>query len=322
MKKLLKILASFVVLLVLVGAGGYTWAKAKSAEVLARLIESHTVDFPIPFPLDSAEIAEAGFTPEEADSAAMARAVERGRHLVESRYACTGCHGENLGGGVMVDSPVLGRMFGPNLTTGQGGRTAAFTPADWDRMVRHGIRPDGKPSPMPAQDFKYMPDQDLSDVVAYIRSLPPVDGEVPPVSLGPLGTVLVATGAFTLSSDLIAVHDRPHDVRPPAVAVSAEFGRHLATVCMGCHGDDLAGGKQPGGDPAWPPAGNLTSHADGAGSWTLEQFMAFLREGTRPDGTRVGPPMDEMIGFMRNMTDTEVEALWTYLRSTPPIPGN
>lgn len=322
MKKLLKVLLSLVVLLVLLGTGGFLWAGGKADDVLARNFDVHNVDFPIPFPLDSAEIAEAGLTPEQADSAALARAVERGRHAVESRYACSGCHGPDFGGGVMVDSKVLATLYGPNLTTGQGSRTVAYTAADWDRIVRHGVLPNGTPSAMPAQDFKYIPDQDLSDIVAYIRSLPPVDRETPPRALGPLGTVLIATGQLPLSPDLIGAHDQAHDVRPPAEEVSAEFGRHMAVVCMGCHGDDLAGGKQPGGDPAWPAAGNLTSHPDGAGSWTLEQFRAFMREGVRPDGTRAGPPMAEMVAYTNRMTDTEVEALWTYLRSIPQVEGN
>lgn len=322
MKKLLKILVSFVLVVALVGAGGFTWAKAKSAEVLGRTIESHTVDFPVPFPLDSGEVAEAGLSAEEAEALALERALERGRHLVASRYACTECHGADFGGGVMVDSPVLGRLLGPNITAGPGGRTAAYTAADWDKIVRHGIRPGGSPSAMPAQDFQLMSDQELSDVVAYIRSMPPVDATVPPVSLGPLGTVLVATGALPLSVDIIGVHDRAHIARPPAAEVSVEFGRHMATVCSGCHGEAMAGGKVVGGDPAWPPAANLTPHADGVGEWSYSQFVTAMREGVRPDGGHLRAPMDGVVTFTRRMTDTELEALWAYLRSTPPIPGN
>lgn len=322
MKKLLKILMSLVVVVVLLGAGGFTWAKAKSAEVLGRTIESHTVDFPVPFPLDSVEVAEAGLSAEEAEALALERALERGRHLVASRYACTECHGADFGGGVMVDSPVLGRLLGPNITTGPGGKTAAYTTADWDRIVRHGIRPDGSPSAMPSQDFHLMSDQELSDVVAYIRSMPPVDATVPPVSLGPLGTVLVATGALPLSVDIIGVHDRAHIARPPAAEVSVEFGRHMATVCSGCHGEALAGGKVVGGDPAWPPAGNLTPHADGVGEWSYSEFVTAMREGVLPDGRHLQPPMEGVVTFTRSMTDTELEALWTYLHTLTPVPGN
>jgi mono/diheme cytochrome c family protein len=318
MKTLLKIVAGVAFLLVLVGGAGFVWAKGKSAEILGRTIESHSVDFPVPFPLDSAEIAAAGLTPEEASAVALERALERGRHLVESRYVCVECHGQDFGGGVMVDDPMLGTLLGPNITAGNGGKTASYTATDWDRIVRHGLRPDGSPAAMPSEDFHQMSDRDLSDVIAYIRSKPPVDATVPPVSLGPLGTVLVATGALPLSVDQITDHTGPHPTLPPEPAVSVEFGAHVAAVCTGCHKADLSGGKIPGGDPSWPPASNLTPL--GLGGWTLEQFVATMRDGRRPDGRALLPPMDMVTTYTRNMTDTELEAMWSYLRSLPAAP--
>lgn len=75
MKTLLKIVLVLAILLVLVAGGGSTWAKGRGGSILARTIETHVVDFPIPFPLDSAEIAEPSLTPDEADSLARRRAV-------------------------------------------------------------------------------------------------------------------------------------------------------------------------------------------------------------------------------------------------------
>ena len=54
-----------------------------------------------------------------------------------------------------------------------------------------------------------MSDQELSDIVTYIRSVPPVDNEVPGVALGPLGKVLVATGQLPLAVERIREHQRP-----------------------------------------------------------------------------------------------------------------
>lgn len=317
MKKVLKIVVSFVLVVVLLGTGGFVWAKEKSAAVLGRTIETHTSDFPVPFPLDSAEIADSGLTPEAASDLALERAVERGRHLVESRYSCTECHGQDFGGGVMVDDPMLGRLLGPNITAGRGGKTAEYAPADWDRIVRHGIKPDGRPGAMPSQDFAGMSDRELSDIVAYIRSRPTVDAMVPPVTLGPLGTVLVATGKLPLSADLIGDHVSRHAVVPPVAEASVEFGRHLAAVCAGCHQADFSGGKVPGGDPSWPPAANLTPASDGLGGWSYEQFVEAMREGRRIDGSALRAPMDMVAGYTRKMTDTELEALWMYLRALP-----
>jgi mono/diheme cytochrome c family protein len=157
-------------------------------------------------------------------------------------------------------------------------------------------------------------------MLAYIGTLPNVDNEVAAVRLGPLGRVLMALGEIRLAVDEIPSHDAPHPERPPAAVASAEFGQHLAGVCVGCHQANLAGGPIPGGDPSWPPAGNLTRHSDGLAAWSYEDFARAMREARRPDGTELLPPMGPMVNYTRNMSDTELEALWMYLRSVPATP--
>jgi mono/diheme cytochrome c family protein len=210
-------------------------------------------------------------------------------------------------------------LLGPNITAGTGGRTATFVAADWDRIVRHGVRQDGRPAAMPSEDFQRMTDQELSDVVTYIRSRPTVDSTVPPPTFGPLGKMLVATGAFKLSADVIGVHDAAHAVLPPETEATADFGRHLAGVCMGCHQADLGGGKIVGGDPSWGPAANLTPHETGLGSWTFEDFARAMREGTRPDGAPIKAPMTMVLPYVQKMTEVELQALWMYLQSVAPV---
>jgi mono/diheme cytochrome c family protein len=314
----MKILGSIFLVLVLLGVGSFVWASGKANDLLSRTIDVHTVDFPVPYPVDPEEVAELGLSPEQADSAAFARARQRGQHLLTSRYACTECHGEDFGGGLMVDDGMIGTILGPNITSGSGGRVASYTPADWDRIVRHGVLPDGRPAAMPSQDFERMSDQELSDLIVVIRSAPPVDAEVASPSLGPLGTFLVATGGIPLSADLLDDHLGAHDVSPPLAEANAEFGAHLASVCTGCHGPDLSGGNVPGGDPSWPPATNLTPLVGGLGDWTYEQFASVMREGERADGSPLLQPMAGVIAFTANMTETEMRALWAYLRSIPP----
>jgi mono/diheme cytochrome c family protein len=247
--------------------------------------------------------------------------MERGRHLLGSRYACLECHGANLGGGVMVDDPMIGTLLGPNITAGRGSRTLNYTAADWDRAVRHGVKSDGTPAAMPAEEFQRMSDQELSDIVAYIRSLPPVDTTVPTPSLGPLGTVLVALGELPLAADVIADHHGAHADVPPEATVSVEFGQHLAATCAGCHRGNFTGGPVPGGDPSWPPAANLTPHSDGLAGWTYDQFASTLRAGTRPDGTALREPMTLVMPFAQRMRDVELQAIWLYLQSLPPKPS-
>lgn len=320
MKLFLRGVAVIATGIIVLGAGTYVWASSTSSRSLARVLDAHVWDVPIPFPIPDPEIALLGLTPSEAEAEAHSRAIERGRHLVEARYACAECHGSDFGGGVMVDAFPIGRLLGPNLTSGRGGVTSSYTTTDWDRIVRHGIRPDGRPAVMPSEDFLLMSDQELSDIIVYIQALDPVDNEVPPVRLGPLGKLLVARGEIILSADLIEGHQAPHSALPPPAEVSFAFGQHLAGVCTGCHAMDLAGGKIAGGDPSWLPAANLTPHPDGLAGWSYVDFRRAMLDGRRPDGSEVREPMSLITPFARNMTEVELEAIWTYLQSLPPRP--
>jgi len=316
-RRALKIVGVLLVVLLLLGLAFYAWASWAASRKLARTYTVHTVDFPIPFPAGAEEVARRKLTPAGADSLARDQAIARGKHLIESRYPCTGCHGANFGGGTMIDAPPIGRILGPNLTTGPGGRTAGFQAADWDRIVRHGVKPGGLPALMPSVDFRRMSDQELSDIVVYLRSQPPVNHVVPGPTLGPVGKMLIATGKFRLSADIIAASPDPHRATPPETAEAVEFGEHLAATCKGCHGETLGGGSIVGGDPSWPPAANLTPDATGLEGWTFAQFSTVLREGKRPDGRTLRAPMSDVVGYTRHLSDVELAALWKYLRSVP-----
>src|SRR5262245_9163698 len=94
----------------------------------------------------------------------------------------------------------------------------------------------------------------------------------------------------------------------PAMSVAQaetplERGTYLVNTvgqCANCHtprdgalaGAELAGGRKFGGDQYDAYSRNLTPDPEtGLGKWTDEQVIAALREGRRPDGTYVGPPM-------------------------------
>jgi mono/diheme cytochrome c family protein len=241
------------------------------------------------------------------DSASIAR----GERLATVRM-CSGCHGPGLAGHVEIDNPIVGRMAGPNLT--RGGRGAALADLDWERAVRHGVRRDGTPLLiMPAHEQTVMSDEDLGAIVAYARSLAPVRVSPPPSRLGPVARLLMLSGKSTLLPAERIDHARPHraHVEPEP---TAQYGAYLAPLCTGCHGDGFAGGKIPGGPPTWKPAANLTPA--GIGHYTEADFLRALREGVRPGGTRLDPQMP--VRNTRRMTDTELRAIYAYLRTLPP----
>ncbi len=331
LKKLMKVLLALVALLVLSGGGSLMWANSAAAARLSATYETHRVDFPIPFLLTEGEIealrAEkmkglAADVPSDGDvlagvdltAIARERAIARGKHLVEARYACIECHGNDYGGGTMIDAPPIGHLFGVNLTSGKGGQVANFTASDWDRIVRHGVRPNGQPSPMPSVDFASMSDQELSDIVTFIQSRPPVDREMPRAKLGPLGAFLVATKEIVLTAENLD-HQKHHLKTPPLENDVLGFGQHLVQVCTGCHRTDLSGGPIAGGDPSWAPAANLTPH--GLSGWTYDDFVKALKEAKSKDGRALRSPMSAMTTYAANISESEMKAMWAYLQTVP-----
>ena len=240
---------------------------------------------------------------------------KHGAHLVTAIVRCTTCHAANGGGLLLFQNFALGTFYSANLTRGPGG-SGEFSDADWVRALRFGGAPDGRPLIiMPSRDFAELSHGDLADIVAYLRSLPPVSNSVPAPHLGPVAEAAVAFGVFHPDADDIR-KDAPTPSNVPP-AVSAAYGRYLVRVaaCMGCHGAHLSGGTSPGGAIAQ----NLTPSGD-VGHWTLEQFTQTLRTGRRPNGTTLSKQMPwPEIG---QMTDGELHAIYLLLKSTPPRPSN
>ena len=88
-------------------------------------------------------------TPALVDAAA---ARERGAYLYASR-GCVDCHGADGAGRVFVDNGSL-RIKGPAIHTGPGSVTLQYKPEDWDRVLRHGVKPNGRPAMiMPSEDY-------------------------------------------------------------------------------------------------------------------------------------------------------------------------
>jgi cytochrome c553 len=295
MVRFFKTILFFLGTLALLLAIGATWVHFASR---ARLDRSYSVT-PRPVALAS-------------DPAALAR----GQHLAQTR-GCNECHGKDFAGNKVIEDGAMGRVHGSNLTRGTGGRVATWTDTDWVRAIRHGVAPDGRALfLMPADEYQFLSDDDLGALIAYLKSVPAVDRENVRIELGPVARVLVALGKIKLAASII---DHPN-VKPVAVAsgVTPEYGRYVAATCMGCHGPNFSGGKIEVGPPNWPEASNLTSHASGnVAKWTEADFLQALRAGKRPDGTEINPIMPRVFG---QMDDTELKAIWAYLRTVPAVP--
>lgn len=247
---------------------------------------------------------------------ADAAAVERGRYLFASR-GCVDCHGAQGNGRVFLDDGKGMRIAGPNISPGPGGVVAGYAPEDWVRAIRHGVARGGRPlMVMPSEDYNRLTDEDLASLVAYIRQLAPVQGGAAVVEL-PLP--VRAFYGFGLMHDAAAKIDHAlPPAQPVADGVNVAHGAYVANMCLGCHGARLAGGKIPGGPPDWPAAAKLTPGADSAMPRypDADAFTRMFKTGNRPDGT----PIKVMpFGSLGQMNDTDVRALFLYLKSLPPL---
>jgi cytochrome c553 len=253
-------------------------------------------------------------THETVDVPAGAEAVARGKHVVEAMGHCNGCHGADFGGTVMLDSFAIGKLVAPNLTTGRGGRGAALRTEDWVRALRHGLSRDGHPlKVMPSEAFQHLSREDLGAIIAYMRTVAPVDKDLGATHIGPLGRALFVFGVLPLLSYEAIDHEAAARFSPP-VGPTAEYGRYLAGAsgCLACHGAELQGGKSPApGFPAPPRLARL-----GELGWGEADFVRALRTGTRPDGRVLGDSMPwRAIG---QMNDTEIAALWRFINDGAP----
>ncbi len=242
-------------------------------------------------------------------------AIERGRHLAEVVTTCTQCHGPDYSGLEMADDFLLGRLWASNLTPGRGG-IADRSDADLVRSIRHGIKPDGRPVlMMPSQYLYHLSDEDLGAVIAFLRSLPPVDREHPGLRLGPVTVLAIASGRVP---DLIPANvlaEEPPRMEQPPVAATPGYGEYLVETsgCKVCHHDNLSGGRHPLALPEEPPPPDLRSSSRAA-AWSEDDFLLVLRSGVTPEGDRLDPRWMPWPAIGR-MSDTELRAIHRYLRT-------
>lgn len=245
--------------------------------------------------------------------------IARGKYLYSSR-GCGECHGADGAGHIVINAPNGLYVKSPNITSGSGSVVKGYTESDWVRTVRHGVGSNKHALfIMPSRDYNQLTDADLAAVVAYVRSLPPMTGEGAVIRLPLMLKSFYGAGAIKDDAETID-HSLPPAKSVPE-AVTPEHGAYVANMCQGCHGSGLSGGKIPGSPPEWPPAANLTPGKDSVMSRydSADKFSAMLRTGKRPDGSQVSAVMP--FATLRNLNDTDVGALYAYLKTVPPRPA-
>lgn len=247
------------------------------------------------------EVTESLLTTVPSDSASLAY----GEHLAKI-HGCASCHVDSFEGRVFVDAPPF-LITAPNLTSGKGGIGQSYGIQDWDRAIRYGVKPDGRAALiMPSKTLHNLSDTDTAMLIAYLRSIPPVDNELPEMELRPLGKILTAAGQFDVASEVHLTAER--EPAPPA-GISVEYGKYLSSMtCIYCHGDNMEGGVALGPDAPIPPS------LIPSGKWEYEMFEKAMRTGITPAGNEMDQEAMPWNAF-KHMTDEELQAIHLYLQS-------
>ena len=258
----------------------------------------------------------------------------RGRAVFAAAAGC-GCHTESAGqvgaGGHAIATP-FGTFYGTNITPDAETGIGAWSDAEIDAAIRTGIvKGQGAEAPvMPYYRYAGMTDGDVADLIAYLRSLPPIRRPNTPHAVRLPFARLAFRGWRLLFG--APMQDRTRG-RGDAVARGRYLVDHVS-ICGDCHTPRnllgapdqplyLAGAAHgPGGEPV----PNITPHhATGLGDWTTEDITTLLESAMKPDFDNVQGLMAEVIegrggglGF-KLMPAADREAIAAYLRTVPPV---
>lgn len=244
--------------------------------------------------------------------------LARGEHLAHTVMPCadSGCHGNDLAGGRTEEMGPLGTLVAPNITA--AGLGAAYSDAELARLMLHGVKKDGRGIRfMPSHESNWLPDQDIAAIISYVRALPPKDKPSQSTRIGVLGKVLDQMDKVPI--DIARRIDHGHIVKAPSPTPDAAYGKYLARLCSGCHGEGLSGGPIPGAPPDMPVPLNLTPDPTGLAGFSLDDFKQVLKTGKRKqDGRKLAPMMP--VESFGQFDDVEMQALFSYLQSLPAKP--
>jgi len=257
----------------------------------------------------------------------------RGEYLVEGIVGCGNCHngrddegnfveGMEYAGNFVIEEALF-IAYAPNITPDPETGIGEWTDAEIERAIREGISRDGRVMgpPMAFPYYREISSNDMDAIIAYLRSVPAVRNEVP------LSTVRPPLPPPSWGPPV----EEP--IPDPPRGNTVEYGRYVAHAlghCTQCHTPLVEGvedfsrtgaGMNPFPAPfgyEWTAiAANITSHpTEGLGAWTDDEIKRAIVYGISQDGRELLPFMG--FSFYERISDEDLEAIVTYLRSLPP----
>lgn len=246
---------------------------------------------------------------------------------------CSSCHATpnqedrtRLGGGFALKSP-FGTFYAPNISPDPNDGIGKWSEADFVTAMVKGTSPGGQhyyPA-FPYTSYQRMRYDDLRDLLAHLKTLPPVQGKVREHDLPFPFNIRRTLGGWKF----LFLDGEPFK---PDAGKDAAWNRGAYLVngpghCAECHSprnplggivssQRFAGGPDPEGEGFVP---NITQK--GLSSWSQEQIAKLLETGDTPDGDSVGGNMGKVVGNTRQLSAQDRDAMATYIKSLPPVEG-
>lgn len=245
---------------------------------------------------------------------------------------CSSCHavaGEPrtmLGGGLAIPSP-FGTFYAPNISPHKQNGIGNWTEADFITAMKNGTSPAGEhyfPA-FPYGSYRIAKTEDIRDLFAYIKTLPPLSGRIRPHDLKFPFNIRRLVGGWKF----LFLDSKPFTPDPKQ---SAAWNRGAYLVnglghCAECHSprnflggivsaQRFAGGPNPEGE-GWVP--NITQK--GLKDWSEQDIAYFLKTGELPQGDSAGGSMVRVIRNTALLSDEDRAGMAAYLKSLPAVDG-
>lgn len=231
-----------------------------------------------------------------------------------------------LGGGLALTSG-FGTFYMPNISPHQTDGIGAWTSEQFTRAMREGVSANGDhqyPS-FPYTSTQRMTANDLRDMFAFIKTLPPVTGKARDHDLSFPFTMRRGVGLWKLlflDGEALLPNARKSQswnrgrylVEGPAHCAECHSQRNL----IGATKSDMrfAGAPDPEGHDYIP---NITQDETGIGFWSQRQITDYLTTGTTPIGTQAGESMTAVVANLAHLTPDDRAAMAEYIKSLAPI---
>jgi hypothetical protein len=268
--------------------------------------------------------------------------IERGKYLANHVTVCIDCHSQrdwNIFAGPMIPGTegkggevfnekhgFPGTFYSKNITPAGIG---SWTDGEIYRAITSGVSKNGKAffPVMPYMNYNIMDTSDTYAIIAYLRTLKPIENTVPESSPN-----------FPVNFMLRTMPKPAHPKQKPEKSDVLAYGKYLTNIaaCDGCHtpqekgkaieGMYLAGGFEfPLLTGGVVRSSNLTSDKEtGIGAWSKESFIRRFKTYADSSMQKIPVQKGKFNTFMpwimyAGMTEEDLGAIYIYLQSVSPV---